>query len=39
MNDKYRQINMDRLQEHFSIAVYVPVDKKTIQMPKYKVIK
>lgn len=44
MKDKYKQFKehpglLDRLQEHVSIAAYVPVDKKTIQMPKYKVIK
>ena len=44
MKDKYKQFKeqpglLDRLQEHVSIAANVPVDKKTIQMPKYKVIK
>ena len=43
MKDKYiKQFKeqpglLDRLQEHVSIAAYVPVDEKMIQMSKYKV--
>lgn len=44
MKDKYKQFKeqpglLGRLQEHVSIAAYVPVGGKMIQMPKYKVIK